>query len=257
VTDTSKNIVTAITYHPYGETNVKEGTKSYFYTEKEQDSTELYYFVGRYYDPCLGRFMTRDSEFGYMNRPQTLNRYTYVLNNPLKFVDPDGHDVWKPSWGQRGENKKKSTASALLEMLTIAIGLLSLMLFLPCFGPMAAAGSLLFVGKLSLVFGCLSVAFGILSIMLSEREDFANALGDYLDDQGYKLKDIEKIEGSAEEGMLVLNFSDGKTVTFKKTIWGWEVVEESEDCESSGGDENSDDFSSDSPHHNAYPTVRV
>lgn len=93
VTDSNKNIITAILYNPYGETNTEEGIEEdYLFTGKQEDSTGLYYFMGRYYDPGVGRFLTRDSEFGQTNRPQTLNKYTYVLENPLKFVDPDGSE---------------------------------------------------------------------------------------------------------------------------------------------------------------------
>jgi hypothetical protein len=39
----------------------------------------------------LGRFLSVDSiDSSVRSRPQTLNRYTYGLNNPLKFVDRDG-----------------------------------------------------------------------------------------------------------------------------------------------------------------------
>ncbi len=36
---------------------------------------------------------------GAAANPQQLNRYSYVLNNPLKGVDPTGHDVWQISFG--------------------------------------------------------------------------------------------------------------------------------------------------------------
>ncbi len=44
----------------------------------------LYYYYGaRYYDPELGRFLTRDPKGG-------INQYSYCNNNPMKYVDPDG-----------------------------------------------------------------------------------------------------------------------------------------------------------------------
>jgi hypothetical protein len=40
----------------------------------------------------MGRFMSPDPflNSGYPNDPQTWNRYTYALNNPVKIVDPNG-----------------------------------------------------------------------------------------------------------------------------------------------------------------------
>jgi uncharacterized protein RhaS with RHS repeats len=42
VTDDSKNIVSAVTYHPFGEIDVKEGSEDFLFTGKEMDSTGLY-----------------------------------------------------------------------------------------------------------------------------------------------------------------------------------------------------------------------
>ncbi|MGD2247385.1 MAG: RHS repeat-associated core domain-containing protein, partial [Candidatus Methanofastidiosia archaeon] len=68
----------------------KTGTESYLYTGKKKDETGLYYYGARYYDPELGRFLTRDPLAGKKVVPQSLNRYTYCLNNPVKFIDPAG-----------------------------------------------------------------------------------------------------------------------------------------------------------------------
>jgi len=65
-------------------------TEKYKYTGKEKDITGLYYYGARYYDPTIGRFITRDPIKGSIMNPQTLNPYVYCLNNPMKYVDPDG-----------------------------------------------------------------------------------------------------------------------------------------------------------------------
>jgi RHS repeat-associated protein len=62
------------------------------FTSKERDNeTGLDYFVARYYSAVQGRFTTADSFGGDRHDPKTLNRYSYVLNNPLSLTDPTGH----------------------------------------------------------------------------------------------------------------------------------------------------------------------
>ena len=62
------------------------------YTGKEKDATGLYYYGARYYDPQIGKFITRDIIKGRKSNSQTLNLYTYCLNNPIKYIDPTGLD---------------------------------------------------------------------------------------------------------------------------------------------------------------------
>jgi len=45
----------------------------------------------RYYSPYLGRFISADTIVPRPGDPQSLNRYAYSLNSPLRYVDPDGH----------------------------------------------------------------------------------------------------------------------------------------------------------------------
>ena len=96
ITDESGNVVTDITYEPFGEL-VSEQEERYLYTGKEKDvSTGLYYYGARYYDPEIGRFLTRDTVKGSRDSPQTLNKYIYCLNNPMKYIDPTGNQTQDP-----------------------------------------------------------------------------------------------------------------------------------------------------------------
>jgi RHS repeat-associated protein len=45
----------------------------------------------RWYTPGTGTFRTRDTYFGQLSTPFSLNRYTYGLNSPLRYSDPMGH----------------------------------------------------------------------------------------------------------------------------------------------------------------------
>jgi len=52
--------------------------------------TGLTYMQQRYYDPVAGRFLSIDPVVTDANTGGSFNRYTYVGNNPYKYVDPDG-----------------------------------------------------------------------------------------------------------------------------------------------------------------------
>jgi RHS repeat-associated protein len=56
----------------------------------------LDYFGARYFSSGQGRFTSVDPAGVTLSRlvdPQQFNRYSYVRNNPLKYVDPDGRDL--------------------------------------------------------------------------------------------------------------------------------------------------------------------
>lgn len=72
------------------------------YTDQVIDEeTGLYYYKARYYDPVLARFIQPDNVFPQADNPQSLNRYSYVLNNPLLYNDPSGNIpvAWLAQWG--------------------------------------------------------------------------------------------------------------------------------------------------------------
>ena len=64
----------------------------YKYTGQRQvKGIGLYYYNARFYDPEIGRFIREDSYDGELDNPQSQNIYIYVMNNPLKYVDPTGN----------------------------------------------------------------------------------------------------------------------------------------------------------------------
>jgi RHS repeat-associated protein len=79
-------------YYPYGqEVYTQSFDPGYKFTGYETDpETGLGYAFARYYNPRLGRFMTADPMGGDPSDPQTLNRYSYVRNNPINLIDPNG-----------------------------------------------------------------------------------------------------------------------------------------------------------------------
>lgn len=82
-------------YKPWGEsrgTPFGATPTTYCFTGQREDaSVGLYFYGARYYDSTLGRFIQADTLVPSPGNPQSLNRYAYVLNNPLKYVDSTGH----------------------------------------------------------------------------------------------------------------------------------------------------------------------
>lgn len=72
-------------YDPYGNTiSGEQSEHNLGFTGKPHDSTGLYYFGARFYDPKLGRFINQDPA------RDGLNWYMYCSNNPLRYIDPTG-----------------------------------------------------------------------------------------------------------------------------------------------------------------------
>ncbi|MBM3251127.1 MAG: hypothetical protein FJZ07_02755 [Candidatus Nealsonbacteria bacterium] len=134
VTDEAGQQVKYMDYQPYGETKTEEGSlavKKKFTGKELDDSTGLYDYAARQYDPKIGRFITADpidfSDAGvklaggkdlptFLANPQNLNRYSYCLNNPIKFTDPDGLLTElvpgiKIPWNRKGGWSQKSLIS--------------------------------------------------------------------------------------------------------------------------------------------------
>jgi RHS repeat-associated protein len=89
-------------------------------TGKERDQeTGLDFFLARYYSGAQGRFLSPDEfkggivdpftgkdiippgplPYADITNPQSLNKYAYVYNNPLRYTDPDGHTALAGVWG--------------------------------------------------------------------------------------------------------------------------------------------------------------
>jgi len=88
--------ISKLLYRPWGETRVSTGktpTTWRFTGQREDGTIGLYFYNARYYDPLAGRFIQPDTIVPAPGNPQALNRYSYVLNNPVRYTDPTGHFV--------------------------------------------------------------------------------------------------------------------------------------------------------------------
>ena len=119
-------------YYPFGGIRVNDRNSVFdeqrkFTGQEYDDDTNLHYYVQRYYNQDVGRFVSQDSAFlaiggfkldeiiarveedenknlrklsesekdrqtlqGFLSNPQHLNAYSYTVNNPLKYTDPNG-----------------------------------------------------------------------------------------------------------------------------------------------------------------------
>jgi RHS repeat-associated protein len=116
LTDAAGNVQSRTDYLPFGEEIASNwGNRSSIagytavtsirqkFTGKERDGESgLDFFGARYFSGAQGRFTSPDplsilqeaeshEELGeFLSNPQHWNKYAYSLNNPLKYVDPDG-----------------------------------------------------------------------------------------------------------------------------------------------------------------------
>ncbi|MDM8557033.1 RHS repeat-associated core domain-containing protein [Desulfococcaceae bacterium HSG7] len=91
VTDNAGSLVERTKYYPFGDIR-QGGSERYSFTGKEKDkATDFYYFEARYYKHGYRHFAQADIIVPRFYDPQSLNRYAYVQNNPVKYVDPSGH----------------------------------------------------------------------------------------------------------------------------------------------------------------------
>ena len=99
ITDASQQVVARYDYLPFGEPwgTPPSTPNTRRFAAKERDAeTEFEYFGGRYYASGTGRFTTVDPVLDLdqaLVDPQRWNRYTYVRNNPFRYVDPDGRAI--------------------------------------------------------------------------------------------------------------------------------------------------------------------
>ena len=91
VFDAAGLVTSRMDYGPFGEQLAPSTTGAKSYAQLFRDGeTGQDYAQARMYQLRTGRFSASDPVFGTLFNPQTWNRYTYALNDPLAFVDPTG-----------------------------------------------------------------------------------------------------------------------------------------------------------------------
>jgi len=97
ITDESKNTISSYYYTPWGARVLLSGVnitdRGYTFHE-HLEAFCLINMNGRVYDPMLARFLSPDPYVQAPDNTQGFNRYSYCLNNPFKYTDPDG-EFWQ------------------------------------------------------------------------------------------------------------------------------------------------------------------
>jgi RHS repeat-associated protein len=117
MTDASGTVVGEQRFYPFGETRWSTGTIAFtdkLYTgQREMAGLGIYHYGARFYSPKLGRFLSPDTVVPGAGNPQAFNRYSYVLNNPLMYIDPSGHNPCRSDYlcGRRAEKRAAVAAT--------------------------------------------------------------------------------------------------------------------------------------------------
>ena len=106
LSDEKGEVASRYHYDSFGNVLSEEGERDqqeFRFAGKPFDSSGLYYFKARYYDPLSGRFITKDPLQGITGNPESYNPYIYALNKPTQYVDPYGLDALNraatsPNW---------------------------------------------------------------------------------------------------------------------------------------------------------------
>lgn len=93
ILDADGNAVFTASYDAWGRQTIGKNDIGFLrgYTGHEMlTEFNLVNMNGRLYDPALGRFLSPDNYVQMPENSQSFNRYSYCLNNPLKYTDPSG-----------------------------------------------------------------------------------------------------------------------------------------------------------------------
>lgn len=80
----------------------------------------LVHMNGRMYDPMQGRFLSPDNHIQDPFNTQNFNRFGYVLNNPLAYIDWSGESFWRSIGRWIKRNSKIITTIAVITVAVVA-----------------------------------------------------------------------------------------------------------------------------------------
>jgi RHS repeat-associated protein len=95
--NSSGTVTATLSQFPFGELTSGSASTKWAFTNYERDNAAgdsgLDYAYARFYSSRLGRFMSVDPLSGSIGNPQSLNRFSYVMNDPVNLADPAGRNA--------------------------------------------------------------------------------------------------------------------------------------------------------------------
>ncbi len=144
VTDQQGQVLKRFRYDPFGQRHDitlididlgRDGTISWsdakqalargFTGHESIETAGIIHMNGRIYDAVLQRFLSPDPLVQSPTQTQSHNRYAYVMNNPLKYVDPTGYSWLSKTWKKVKRAVKKYWRAAVAIVITIYTGWLA------------------------------------------------------------------------------------------------------------------------------------
>ena len=124
LTDTSQNVTDSYVYNPFGILMNSNGTTNnpFKYVGRYgvmDDGNGIDYIRARYYSPDLGRFISRDPLAGKDGDGQSLNRYVYALNNPVRLIDVNGYSALEGSVSSNINNSSDNDHNNIISKIEI------------------------------------------------------------------------------------------------------------------------------------------
>jgi RHS repeat-associated protein len=92
MTDQSSAITGYKSFEPYGSVLVSSGETDtpYDFAGQWTDASGMQYLRARYYNPSVGRFVSRDRWNGDNYLPISFNKWIYANDQPIDYFDPSG-----------------------------------------------------------------------------------------------------------------------------------------------------------------------
>jgi RHS repeat-associated protein len=86
-------VADSVVRDPFGKVLGSSGSvpRAGFQGDWTDPTSGLVWMAARWYQPATGTFLSRDTYAGNVGAAVTLNRFSYGLNDPLRFADPSGH----------------------------------------------------------------------------------------------------------------------------------------------------------------------